>query len=45
MECEIKDFYENESYKIPLDGHHSEIANRVKANILKQKLLTLGFNL
>ena len=45
VECEIKDFYENESYIILRDGHHSEIANRVKANILKQKLLTLGFNL
>ena len=41
LECEIPDLNENKLYEIPKDGHHSSILNRLKAEILKEKLLSL----
>lgn len=43
LECEIPDLYDNDFYYIPIDGHHSHVLNSLKAEILREKLLSLGF--
>ena len=45
IECDIPDINTNESYRIPLDGHNSSSLNKKKANILRLKLLSLGYKI